>query len=200
VDNNLTGYLDLEVSLQQDADQFESQWEKELVDIGFEPVEYTASFLATAENAGSLPREVLKESIWIGIRGVNPNHDPNETNIEDTSSGPIPLSGSIEKYLSQAVPTVKNFEPYSSVLNEARDQAIADEGESTYFVTSQAKESNLPETLRELEQNGVAGIRSELSNGEEVWQVYQEHNGRNAFYETPEITGKYDPDLEYINL
>jgi hypothetical protein len=220
VDNTIFGYLDVDVSLQQDADQVESQWEEELAEMGYEPVEYTASFLATGDEPASIPREVLKESIWIGIRGVNPDidsvngpdlrdshtwtehheYDPSEISIENTTLGPTPLRGSIEKYLTQAVPTINDFDLYGSILTDAKNEVTPDEADARYFVKSQATGPDLSETLRGLEQNGITGLRVQLPNGDETWQVYQEHNPTDKFYEASEITGKYNPTLENINL
>lgn len=202
--NGFDGYLDVHVSLQQDTEQFESHLQEELeemehqpVDIEYEPVEYTASFLATSDNPRSLPGEVLKSSIWIGVKDENPDFEPS---ADDHSPGPTLIGGSVEKYPSQAVPSVSNFEDYISILENLRNETVAQNMETSYFVAAQARNSGLSDTLRDLEESGITGLKTELPNGEESWQVYQEHAGAGILREVPSISAKYDSELNEFSV
>lgn len=215
MDNIPGGYLDIDVSIQGDINQVETQMAENLDGRGLGSPEYTASFLATADDPCSIPRKLIKRNVWVGIRAENPDidsigesyfeqqddltEDSSRNNSEDDQAseepgfGYVEIRSSIEKYLDQAVPTVNGFEKYGAILDDARDDFTADESELSYFVTAQAAGSGLSEAISRLERSGMAGLKIESPDEDPSWHVYDVKS--DSLYEVPEITAKHSSDL-----
>jgi len=215
------GYLDLDVSVEDRLYRRAESAERKLIEEGVRPEQYTSSLLAVAADPGRLPEAVLKQNVWVGVEGVNPevgmDENPeideeysfywgvgSETGDDDVldllldalQEDATIISSTREWYSNDIVASLNEFGQYEELLWEASREYRTTETESVeFFVKSQSEAPELKQAVELLEGNGHIGLKLFQQDSGEVILIYEEDDQTGCFREVEDISRKYESSL-----